>query len=304
MTNEPLVPTCECGTIISSYGGRCPTCGTLWPEAPRRSAPPSQGSAENPHRGSQSSTTDTVRASSAPGQLRAASIPATASDGARRRSKTPVVAGLVAGLLIAGATVYWMNQKDAVAPEAEHAAAAVAVTVPRETTGTPDPGVLALSDLAEIAPLNVLPKARRRAETWNANAVLISIRAKGVTRGLLDAVRGGSLRLEFGIPRDKGALGTGKPVGGKRLVVSVDQDGSRVTERSAGGRAVSVGDPDCPLPSAWHKMSKSGVPKTETVSFTYAARRGDQRAVWTAKVSGKPELTRTLDGRECTILTN
>ena len=150
----------------------------------------------------------------------------------------------------------------------------------------------------------MLPKARARAQTWNSNAVLVSIRADGVTRGLLDAVRGGSLQLEFGIPKKRDALGSHKPVSAKRFLVNVDSKGSRVKERSVNNRAVSIGDPDCPLPSAWHKMSKSGVPKTEIVSFTYAARPGDQRTVWTAKVAGKPQFTRTLDGRECTILAN
>lgn len=269
----------------------------MWPDAPRASVTPAS-------RSSRRSPTDPVRAVS--GRPSQTSIPAAASASAVGKSKTPIVAGAIVGLVVAGAAVFWMSQKNTGAPRTDTGVDAVPIStaVRPIAKGTPDPGVLALNDLAEIAPLDVLPKARARARTWHANAVLVSIRAEGVTRGLLDAVRGGSLELEFGIPKQRDALGSRKPVGAKRFLVNVDGNGSRVRELSVSNRAVSVGDPDCPLPSAWHKMSQSGVPKTETVSFTYAARPGDQRTVWTAKVAGKPQLTRTLDGRECTILAN
>jgi hypothetical protein len=297
MTNEPLVPTCECGTIISSSGGRCPTCGTPWPEA----SPVSRSGSRS--RTSQASSDAPVRAS-VPGERGpATSFPATASPGRPASSKTPLITGLAVGLVAAGAAVFWLSQDDAVEDVVEPSALSVAPP-PSVAAGTPDPGILGLADLAEIAPLDVLPKARTRARVWDANAVLVSIRAQGVTRGLLDGTRGGSIHLEFGVPKKRGALGSGEPVGRRRFVVSVDKNGSRVTERSTSGRAVSVGDPDCPLPSAWHKMAKSGVPKSEIVSFTYSARRGDDRTVWLAKVPRKPKLTRTLDGRECTILAN
>lgn len=187
-------------------------------------------------------------------------------------------------------------------PEVESAPTIAAA--PSVAKGTPDPGTLGLRDLTEIAPLDVLPQARARAKTWDADAALVSIRAEGSTRGLLDAMRGASIELEFGIPKERRGLAFGEPVGAKRLFVSVDRNGSRVDERSKTGRAISIGDPDCPMSSAWHKMSKSGVPITETVTFTYAARKRDGRTVWLGDVAGKPKLTRTLDGRECTILAN
>lgn len=175
---------------------------------------------------------------------------------------------------------------------------------PSLSAAAADPGVLGLGDLREISPLSVLPDARRRALAWDPAAVLVSVTAHGVAQGLLDGTRGGELSLEFGVPIGGTGRGAGQPVGRDRFLVQVDENGSRVRERTGVGTAVAVGDPDCPLPSAWRKMHQSGVPKTEFPSFTYRARTGDRRAVWEASVSGKPEMSRTLDGRQCTILRN
>ena len=182
---------------------------------------------------------------------------------------------------------------------AQDVAAAVGVPTLAAPALKPDTGVPKLTDLADVTPLDVLPKALAAGAAWKTRIGLVSMRGTGVVHGRYDFRGPGMLEFELAeINRSQGI------VGGERLIVVVDGAGSRTKEerrRVSAGRALDA--PACPLPSAWRNLvaSGGGDARDAAMSFVYR-RRGDGRPVWELSRAGVTGSKETLDANSCVIL--
>jgi hypothetical protein len=80
---------------------------------------------------------------------------------------------------------------------------------------------------------------------------------------------------------------TGKPASG--------------TARAAASN-VKVVEPNCVFDAAAKAAHASGVPAASVMKLRYEADPTSKRGVWTARVPGKSELDRVIDGQTCAIL--
>jgi len=256
---QPAAPLLcpACGTPISAFGGRCPSCGA---ELPRETQPRPARARARARR----------RAPERPARWRGALI------------------GLGAAIAIAAAAGgYWHLRRTSQALEL---ASNETADAPRTTPAAP----------VAIDPLdlgNALVVARRRAQSWHADAQLVSISVSAVDKG---KVEDGTIELEFGKSKTS-KLGPRSPLTGERLVVTISGSEPTSIERR-GPAAESIGDPNCPLQQAWRKMVASGIPSNATVSMRYELSKRHDRAVWNATVIEQQGLSRVLDGNNCAIL--
>lgn len=307
------VPTCECGVIMSSRSGRCPSCGVLWGETPE--VAPERARARRPAEPRRSVGPASSRQE--PIARLAGSAPAASTTA--RGAKVPIILGLLAGLAAGGLALALLTRRGD-APEEPVAAAPPATAeagsaAPGAATGPlaeasapalaasslhPDPGALGLRSLSNFSPFDVLAPATTRARAWNPDAALVEMRITGAIHGRLDASKGSSIEVAYGKSR---AGVAGGAVGRERLFVVVDSDGSRVREGQSDGAAASAAEPGCPLTAAWGAIVASGVRKDAVGTLRYFYFREESRAVWEFQVPGEPALTRRLDGESCVILT-
>jgi hypothetical protein len=145
---------------------------------------------------------------------------------------------------------------------------------------------------------NALVVARRRAQSWHADAQLVSIDVSAVDKGRVAA--NGKIDVEFGKSKN-GQLGPRAALTADRLFVSISRSAPTDSERR-GRAAESIADPNCPLELAWRKMVASGIPSNATVSMRYELSKRHDRAVWNATVAEPSGLSRVLDGNNCAIL--
>lgn len=208
----------------------------------------------------------------------------------RRERRSPLAAVLVvAGASVAvaalvGAAWYLQRTSADLAPPSASAPA----KPPPPPRAPPDP----------MDPLKALVDARRKAQAWHAEAILVSITATPVSAGKVAS--SGSIELEFAAPKG-GKLGPGNEVLPERFVVVMSRREQKISVRRA-APTLGIADPNCPLDEAWRKMVASGVPSTTSVTMKYELHRKRDRAVWSTSVPGKPELSRTLDGNTCAIV--
>jgi hypothetical protein len=191
---------------------------------------------------------------------------------------------MVLGVLGGGA--WYLERKSA-----ELASVPTSVSV-----ATPPKPAVAAADPLELD--RALVAARRRAQTWQPDAHLVSILIEPVDKGRPG--EGGRIQLEFGKSK-AGQLGPRALLDPERLIVSLTREG-RTETRHRGVAARSVADPNCPLEEAWRKTVASGIPSNSRLKMRYELSKKHDRAVWIVWVMDKPELTRTLDGDSCAIL--
>ncbi len=267
--------TCECGTLISSHQGRCPTCGADWGAlAPLR---PSSQPAPPP-------------------QL----APNVAARRARERSRLPIVVAVVAAVvLVSVAVTLWaaLRRSDEAPPEA----APSATVAPVASTAPDDSGPMALASLSAVAPDGFVGRATKLALAWSPEAQLVAIDATGLRAGVVDARNGGTVRVSFGKPAGS-KLGPGAWMGAEQFAVSVTKQGS-VAQKEQAQRAVAVGAaPMCTAAQAHKAAIASGVPAKLAVDMSFRFSRQHGKAVWTVSVRQKPKLSRTLDARSCAVI--
>lgn len=255
---QPAAPlSCPaCGTPVSAYGGRCPTCGAELPAEPPRAprAPRAQR-----------------RAAPRPSPLRPLALAAGV--------------GVAVAALVGGA--WYLSDRSAELADPEAGAAETTQAAPTAALPT---------DPMELH--NALSTARRRAQSWQADAALASIQVSAVDKGRV--AESGTIEVEFGKPKN-GQLGPRVPLLPERLFVTIGRRAPESAERR-GKPAESIADPNCPLEQAWRKMVASGIPSNTPVSMRYELSKRHDRAVWYARAGDGDGAVRILDGNNCAIL--
>ena len=271
---QPPHACIQCGTVLGTSGGRCPQCGAVQPEAP----PAPQNFQPPPY------------------------VPSARPAPAKKRSAAPTIAVVAAiGVVVCVGVVaaVMMGSKDDVdrGPAAPSAPAATA-SAPAKPV---DPDDMGVADLSAVRVGDIVPRALTRALVWDKNAQMVSIDASPVVDGKVNSKDGGKVEVLFAKPAGA-RLGPGSKVGTARLSVVVDAGGSKVTEATGEPGARAVEEPVCGLGEAWRKMVASGVPSNSKAAMRYAHSDKYARAVWTSSVGDEATLSRTIDGRTCSIV--
>jgi len=202
--------------------------------------------------------------------------------------------GVAALLIVAGLVMATATRKAEKAAEAT-----VTVTATATATVSVDPKSLLIPRAEAVAPGRALSRAKSRALEWSPDAMLIECRFGPVIAGTLDVSGAGTATLRFGRPA--GRLGPGSPVEPDQLVMTLEK-GQEQVERRNGPARKGLADPMCPFEDAWRAMVASGVPSTSSVEVTYGTHAKVGRDVWEMRVAEHPELTRLIDGQNCTIV--
>ncbi len=272
---DPAVPPhvcAQCGTVIAASGGRCPQCGLMQPGGlpPITAPPPYLGSRPPP------------------------SLPPP------KKSAAPMIAVGGAALVLAGIVAIAALRGPAATTSSLPSAAVPAAPTTAPSSAHPDPGGL-VPDLSDMKLDPLLQGAEKKALAWHRDAQLVAIQVGPVVEGRLDATKGTRVEILHGEPTP-GRLGPGSPVGTKQLTVLVTHEGSKVEELQGEAGAKAIAEPTCVLEEAWRRVVASGVPSSSELSLRYSHSPKHDRAVWVASVAADDKLTRTLDGRTCTIL--
>lgn len=264
----------SCGQILSTGGGRCPVCGT---ELPRLAA----ATAVRPR---------------SPQPLRPAGP-------TRDRSRSLV--GLATGAAVLGvlALLAWRLYPRPVQPRPSPAPVPVTASppiVPR--VGAVDP-TLGVGELERVDPALVLLKSGALARDWHRDAALVRFEATPVVSGKVDVTHGGRVTVEYAKPSPAGLLPPGSPVTSARYRIRVDASGPHAQAGTDARAARAVAEPNCTLERARRAMTLAGLPPAAGATLEYAATSDGERALWRATISGKPELTRLIDGESCVVVT-
>ncbi len=205
---------------------------------------------------------------------------------AGQRGLLPVllVGGLVTlGLGISGAIVWFRQGPPAVA-------AAVASVAP--TPSSTD------RDELGVEPSRTLSEARKLADSWRNDALLVTISAGPLTaKGVAPD---GRAEFAYAQPSVR-KITAGTEVAPERFVVR-SSDGATTSAEERGDKAYSVPEPNCAFEDAWLAVQRSGVVIAPGLGLRYAWSPRHARPVWeTTGSAGEP--LRTLDGVTCSILT-
>jgi len=89
----------------------------------------------------------------------------------------------------------------------------------------------------------------------------------------------------------------------------IDQGPANEPARSTGPNPraaavpVPVVEPNCVFDAAAKAAHASGIPATSPMKLRYEGDEKLKRGIWTAKVQGRTDLDRTIDGQTCAIVT-
>jgi len=274
MQSTPL--SCwECGTVLSTTGGRCPACGAEQP-SPAPAVDPAMPVAP------------LVR----PQQERPPPDP-----GRRRRAAAPWVL-LSVGLAAIGALAAMLGPHRH-ADGGDRPAPAPSVAPPRPEHPV-DPNDLGITDPSAVKPADLLGRARTRALAWSTDALLLSFRATPVLDGRVNLSNGGTVEYTFGKPTGEG-FGAGARVSGKRLRISLGQGGTKLEETNTGLARAAL-EPNCPLEDAVRKAVAAGVPSNSSLAVSYQFDERRNKTVWRITPTSDESLTRMVDGWTCAVL--
>lgn len=254
----------QCGTVLSTAGGRCPACGA---EQPPGASPVSR---------------------------RASAWRESIPDEPPHSKALPWVA-LVVGLAVIGGGAVLLRPRNIGDKDARTATSGALANEPSRAAPA-DVGAL---DLRAVDPMDVLGRVKTRALAWSKDAVLVSMRARPVAEGRVDVQGGGSVEYWFAKPTGEG-FGPGMKVAGKRLHIAVESTGTR-TEETAGGPARAALEPNCPLDAAAHAAQAAGVSPPFTAAYEMADKLA-QKPTWRIASDGKESDKRQIDGLSCAVL--
>jgi hypothetical protein len=159
----------------------------------------------------------------------------------------------------------------------------------------PAPPATAVVDVGSYA-----AGAASRASAWNADALLVSIEAFPVQRGKVTMTDDAFVEVIYGKPL-KLRIGPGAPLTATRLVLRVDRDGARETQRSEARAQKGIAEPNCPVDEVSRVVEASGIAQGAPVRLRYAESDRRKRPVWRASAED-PKDTRIVDGQSCALL--
>lgn len=211
--------------------------------------------------------------------------PVPLKDDSRRMTIAVLAVGgfVVLGLVAAGSLIFLRQSGASNAPP------------PVAATLAPAP--------AHAAPLRLEPSAlladaRRQANAWQSDAVLVSLGA-----GPLDArgvALGGKVTITYAKPSGQRISG-GAEASGQRLVLS-SSDGPLSKSEERAGKSRVTPEPNCLFEDAWASAQRAGADPNAGLSLRYAWHEKQARPIWEV-VSTDGQVLRRLDGVSCSILT-
>ena len=95
-----------------------------------------------------------------------------------------------------------------------------------------------------------------------------------------------------------------------RLALTVTRNGIQSSpmpepakaEGSAREAPLQIGEPNCVFDAAVKAAHASGIPAELPMRLRYEADAASRRSVWTAKIPGRRDLDRVMDGQSCAVL--
>jgi hypothetical protein len=151
-----------------------------------------------------------------------------------------------------------------------------------------------------FSPLGRIGVAKSRAAAWMSDAVLVSIDARPVVSGKVDASQGGKIMYAYGKPTGQG-FGPGARVQPSGFQVEVTKDATRSSKVPL-RRLREASEPNCSIREAVRELRATGVPADAELEMIYSFSDKYDRAVWQATVVGKQAAPHFVDGWSCSIL--
>jgi hypothetical protein len=273
--------TCKsCGVVLSSPGGRCPSCGALQPGLDEITQV-------------DLSVPQVARASvRPPGSMRPRAMPTPATPA--KKVLWPLWMVLIVLSTVVILTVIRGIQNDKEEELARQAAAEAAASAKEEPPPEPDPKTLRL--------VTAWSDALARAHGWNRDAVLVRMEASGSdAKGILN-LSAGSARFEYGA-RALGEAPSRLPrVGKERFVVTFDGNGTKTETIKGNTEVSSAPEPDCLPEEAVRIGPAADFPATSPRTINYAFSTVLDKAVWSLSDPADPKKVRMLDGNSCNVI--
>ena len=192
--------------------------------------------------------------------------------------------GLVAlGLFLSGVLV-WLRRSDA-----------TAVT---SAASPPPPAPVASQPASRPEPNKLFGEARRKANAWHQDAVLVSFSANG-----LDATGVGTdgvVEITYARPAGQRISG-GAETSAEQLVLRTNGEVLGQSEERANTGRIAP-EPNCMFENAWAAAQSAGAASNAGLSMRYRWSDKHTRPVWEV-LSPAGEVLRRLDGVSCSILT-
>jgi hypothetical protein len=208
-----------------------------------------------------------------------------------------VLPAAAAGILGAGALAILLLGKGAPPPSPPPVAALVPAVAPAESAPSrAEP----FNDAARVDPSDLYPKVKQRVTAWNADARLVSIAASPVVGDKVDLTKDGA-EIVYLFAADPSARTP--PFG--HFSVTVRRSGLEGAPLGANARigvSQRVAEPNCVFDAAAKAARASGIPASTVMKLRYEADPVSKRGVWTARVPGKADLDRIIDGQTCNIV--
>jgi hypothetical protein len=190
---------------------------------------------------------------------------------------------VVLGLVLSGILV-WLRRDDA---------AAIPSAAP-----APAPAPAASQQAPRLEPSTLLADARRKASAWHADAVLVSLSAKGLDAEGVPA--SGTVEIIYARPAGQRITG-GAEASAQRLVLRTTESGLSQSEERT-GKARIAPEPNCVFEDAWGAAQRAGAATGGSISMRYQWSEKHGRPVWEV-LGNSGEIVRRLDGVSCSILT-
>jgi hypothetical protein len=226
------------------------------------------------------------------------------------RLQIPLIGGII---VLAGGLVLWMLARRGEERSREWEAAASAALAANTPPPAPSASASPLGDLTKIDISDLYPKVKQRAEQWSPNPRLISIAASPVIGSKVDLTAAdGEIVYQFAARLE--AMGHEQPPGRLALHVTrqgikpaaVTEEKQRIEPASRNAKAAAdpgdPGEPNCVSDAAAMAARGSGIPANRPMKLRYEVDKILRRGVWIAKVDGKRELDRIIDGKTCAIV--
>jgi hypothetical protein len=227
------------------------------------------------------------------------------------RARLPVLGAMI---VLAGAVALFVLSRRSGDTKTEEAVAVSAPAPFVSASATIRSHDSPLGDLTRVDASDLYPKIKERAAQWSTGARLISISASPVVGSKVDlSATGGEIVYQFAA----GFSATGREQPAGRLALRVTRDGIKpapasepANVRPETGRdplaapiPTDPGEPNCVSEAAAKVAHASGIPANTAMKLRYEVDRTLRRGVWTAKVDGRRDLDRVIDGKTCAIVT-
>jgi hypothetical protein len=165
-----------------------------------------------------------------------------------------------------------------------------------------------LADPAHADASDLYPKVKQRAVAWNADARLVSMAASPVVGDKVDLTRpdGEIVYVFVADPSARtppfGRFAVTVRRGGIEQSTSPEPAKTAPANARAAATTLKVVEPNCVFDAAAKAAHASGVPASTVMKLRYEADPSSKRGVWTARVAGRSDLDRVIDGQTCAVV--